>query len=74
MHTDGTVRLTHDIYFGYEGYGQLGKPFGRLEVYMDGEWGTVCSRGGFGDNEANVACRAIGFPGSEYHGLSSEFM
>lgn len=32
---------------------------GRLEVFKDGVWGTVC-RQGFSDTSAKVACRAIG--------------
>jgi len=33
---------------------------GRLEVYHDGEWGTVCD-GGFTDAAATVACYSLGF-------------
>jgi serine/threonine protein kinase len=33
---------------------------GRLEVYSDESWGTVCNAG-WGMNEANVACRQMGF-------------
>ena len=33
---------------------------GRLEVYSDESWGTVCNVG-WGMNEANVACRQMGF-------------
>ena len=33
---------------------------GRLEVYHDGEWGSVCSDK-FGYHEAKVACRMIGY-------------
>ena len=35
---------------------------GRLEVYVNDEWGTVCVSS-FGWNEAHVACRNLGFSG-----------
>ena len=33
---------------------------GRLEVYHDGQWGTVCSTG-FYSTAATIACRQLGF-------------
>jgi len=33
---------------------------GRLEMYWQGEWGTVCAKK-FGMAEAHVACRQLGF-------------
>ncbi|XP_025102135.1 deleted in malignant brain tumors 1 protein-like isoform X2 [Pomacea canaliculata] len=33
---------------------------GRLEIFYDGTWNTVCDRG-FGQKEALVACRMLGF-------------
>ena len=48
---EGTLRLV--------GLGD-GISYGRLEVYYHGEWGTIC-RDNFGDEEAHVACRQLGF-------------
>ncbi|XP_025103108.1 deleted in malignant brain tumors 1 protein-like [Pomacea canaliculata] len=36
---------------------------GRLEIFSNGEWSTVCDDG-FGNTEATVACRMLGFNGS----------
>lgn len=33
---------------------------GTLQVYVEGAWGAVCTVG-FGDPDAQVACRQLGF-------------
>lgn len=37
---------------------------GRLEIYHDGQWGTVCNRNQFGNNAAETVCRELGCEGS----------
>ena len=33
--------------------------WGRLEIYLDGRWGTICDEN-FGIREAEVACKQMG--------------
>ena len=39
-------------------------PFGRLEVYINGRWGTVCDNG-FTMSSADVVCQQLGFSAAE---------
>ena len=44
---------------------------GRLEIYLRGEWGTVCNDL-FGTTEANVACRQLGYNSASRFGTVGE--
>ena len=40
---------------------------GRLEIYLNGEWGTICDDG-FGHDEAILACNQLGYETYEEFG------
>ena len=41
---------------------------GRLEIYYNGQWGTVTPYNAISDNEALTACRHLGFSGFVEYG------
>ena len=44
---------------------------GRVEVYCNGQWGTICSTSRFGATEAVTVCRQLGYTdASRYNHLS----
>jgi len=42
---------------------------GRLEIYINGQWGTVCDDS-FSPSAATVACRQLGFSHGTTHFIS----
>jgi len=42
---------------------------GRIEIFYNGQWGTVCDRNYFDEREVDVVCRMLGFEtGTHYKG------
>ena len=50
--TDGDIQIIP--------YNSDNKQMGRVEMCVNGTWGTVCSDF-FDDNDAKVACRQLGY-------------
>ncbi|XP_022110413.1 uncharacterized protein LOC110989982 isoform X2 [Acanthaster planci] len=48
-------------YAGLRLIGNTTRSEGRLEIFLNGEWGTVCNTS-WGLADAHVACRQLGFP------------
>lgn len=53
IHAAGDLRLLNR-------HGSLGVLSGRLEIYLNGQWGTVCDNG-FDFIEADIACSELGY-------------
>ena len=51
-HTQGGLRFINSSY--------IFSAAGRLEIYLNGHWGTICSVG-FGTDEATLACNQMGY-------------
>ena len=51
----------------------VGERIGRLEIYLDGEWGTFCANG-FNTFAGDVACRQLGYDGSREISSASDFV
>ena len=59
---NGRLRLVDNL-----GNSLVTQSSGRLEVYYNGQWGSVCSDS-FGDSDARVACSQLGFVGFRNYG------
>jgi len=60
----GELRLVHNDTTSYN------YTSGRLEIYMNNRWGTICNDADFGRTEATVACQQLGWNGALAYGNS----
>ena len=61
--TEGSLRLVRDRTPNTFAPSNAFVPFGRLEIFIAGDWGTVCDYR-FTMTSANVACWQLGFSGA----------
>ena len=62
---EGDLRLINN-------FGEVHSQSGRLEIFRNGVWGTVCIDG-FDFYEGDIACRQLGFPYANGVGTVIEF-
>ena len=61
----GELRLVHGSATSYS------YTSGRLEIFLDGRWGTICNDADFGLPETSVACQQLGWSGALTFGFST---
>ncbi|XP_019862078.1 PREDICTED: galectin-3-binding protein A-like, partial [Amphimedon queenslandica] len=66
LYANGDVRLNRN------GSVSIDNTLGVLEVYINDEWGTVCSDG-FSTGSAAAVCRQLGYLDSQSYGLPSKY-
>jgi len=65
MNQDGDLRLMNDAGDNLRAYS------GRLELFFNGQWGTVCSVG-FDKSVADRVCQELGYKSALYFGTAAD--